>query len=114
MLLACGLAPLALVSYTDHRLSQLFRLFIDGVLELGVLAVPITIFAALGVINAFNMIDILQNGLWCDHLVRKRRVNPVHHLLHGCRSSSPGTDGFNGSTVVRQNIPLGKQPDFTF
>ncbi len=81
LLLACGLLMVAGLVDDRHQLSPLLRFIIqavaclvmiymggtvltdfgsllwDGVLSLGWLSVPITIFAALGVINAFNMID---------------------------------------------------------
>ena len=50
-------ACLVMVYHGGVYLEDFGRLFFDDVLELGFLAVPITIFAALGVINAFNMID---------------------------------------------------------
>jgi UDP-N-acetylmuramyl pentapeptide phosphotransferase/UDP-N-acetylglucosamine-1-phosphate transferase len=39
------------------RLDDFGRLFWNDVLELGWLGAPVTIFAALGVINSFNLID---------------------------------------------------------
>ena len=50
-------ACLFMVYWGGAHLEDFGRLFTSGVLELGPLYVPITIFAALGVINAFNMID---------------------------------------------------------
>ncbi|WP_191621165.1 MraY family glycosyltransferase [Marinihelvus fidelis] len=51
------MACLVMVFVADVYLADFGRLFMDRVLDLGLLAVPITVFAALGVINAFNMID---------------------------------------------------------
>jgi len=42
------------------ELTDFGRLMWDGVLSLGWLSIPITIFAAVGVINAFNMVDGLD------------------------------------------------------
>lgn len=50
-------ACLALIRYTGLRLDDFGPLFTANALDLGWLAVPITVFAALGVINAFNLID---------------------------------------------------------
>jgi len=50
-------ACLVMILYADVRLDDFGRLFWDEVLTLGWLAGPITIFAAMGVINSFNMID---------------------------------------------------------
>jgi UDP-GlcNAc:undecaprenyl-phosphate GlcNAc-1-phosphate transferase len=50
-------ACLIMILYADVRLDDFGRLFYDEVLTLGWLAGPVTIFAAIGVINAFNMID---------------------------------------------------------
>ncbi len=50
-------ACLLMVLYGDVRLEDFGRLLYNGVLTLGWLAGPITIFSALGVINAYNMID---------------------------------------------------------
>ncbi len=50
-------ACLLMVLYGDVRLEDFGRLLYNGVLELGWLAGPVTIFSALGVINAYNMID---------------------------------------------------------
>jgi UDP-GlcNAc:undecaprenyl-phosphate GlcNAc-1-phosphate transferase len=55
-----GCACLVMVYFGGVVLSDFGRLMWDGVLELGMLSVPITVFAALGVINAFNMIDGLD------------------------------------------------------
>ncbi len=52
-----AMACLLMVFAGDVLLLDFGRLLVDHVLELGPLAVPITVFAALGVINAFNMID---------------------------------------------------------
>ena len=48
------------IQYADVRLHDFGPLFSDDVLALGWLSGPITIFAAMGVINAFNMIDGLD------------------------------------------------------
>ena len=53
-------ALLCMVVYADVKLYNFGRLFSDDVLGLGPLVVPITVFSALGVINAFNMIDGLD------------------------------------------------------
>lgn len=50
-------ACLFMVFAADIRLVDFGQLFFADTLGLGPLAIPITIFAALGVINAFNMID---------------------------------------------------------
>lgn len=57
---AQGVACLVMIYWGGIRLDDFGSLFWPSVLELGPLAVPITIFAALGVINAFNMIDGLD------------------------------------------------------
>jgi len=48
---------LLMIHFAGVRLDDFGQLFGNGVLRLGWLAVPITVFAALGVINAFNLID---------------------------------------------------------
>lgn len=50
-------ACLIMIIWGEVRLEDFGSLFTSGVLGLGVLAIPITVFAALGVINSFNMID---------------------------------------------------------
>lgn len=50
-------ACLWLIRYTGLRLDDFGPLFTANALDLGWLAEPITVFAALGVINAFNLID---------------------------------------------------------
>jgi len=50
-------ACLIMVLYADVRLDDFGRLFYNEVLTLGWMGGPITIFAAIGVISAFNMID---------------------------------------------------------
>jgi len=50
-------ACLMMILYADVRLDNFGRLIHNEVLSLGWMGGPITIFAALGVINAFNMID---------------------------------------------------------
>ncbi len=50
-------ACLVMIGPANVLLSDFGTLFTGEMLELGVIAVPITLFAALGVINAFNMID---------------------------------------------------------
>jgi len=50
-------ACLMVILYADVRLDDFGRLFYKEVLMLGWMGGPITIFAAMGVINAFNMID---------------------------------------------------------
>jgi len=51
------LVCLLIIQLTGVRLDDFGRLFSGSVLQLGWLAVPITIFAAMGVINSFNLID---------------------------------------------------------
>lgn len=53
-------ACLLLIHFTGVYLSDFGQLFSNQVLYLGWLAVPITIFSVLGVINAFNLIDGLD------------------------------------------------------
>jgi len=48
---------LLIIQWTGVRLDDFGSLFSGDVLELGWLAVPITVFAAMGVINSFNLID---------------------------------------------------------
>jgi UDP-GlcNAc:undecaprenyl-phosphate GlcNAc-1-phosphate transferase len=48
---------LLLIRYTGVRLDDFGRLFSGDVIELGWMAVPLTVFAAMGVINAFNLVD---------------------------------------------------------
>ena len=50
-------ACMLIIVYADVRLDDFGRLFWDSLLTLGWLSIPVTIFAALGVINSFNMID---------------------------------------------------------
>lgn len=50
-------ACMVMIVYADVRLDDFGRLFWDSSLTLGWLSIPVTIFAALGVINSFNMID---------------------------------------------------------
>ena len=50
-------ACLVIILWADVRLMDFGRLMWDDVFGLGWLAGPITIFAAIGVINSFNMID---------------------------------------------------------
>lgn len=50
-------ACLVMMLWADLRLEDFGRLFWDDVLRLGWLGGPITVFAALGVINSFNLID---------------------------------------------------------
>ena len=52
-----AVACLVVMVWAGVRLEDFGRLFWDDVLELGVLSAPLTVFAALGVINAFNLID---------------------------------------------------------
>jgi len=51
------LACLVILQYTGVRLDDFGMLLTGGILSLGILSVPVTIFAAMGVINSFNMID---------------------------------------------------------
>jgi UDP-GlcNAc:undecaprenyl-phosphate GlcNAc-1-phosphate transferase len=48
---------MAMIAYAGVRLDDFGPLIWDRVLSLGWLSIPITIFAAMGVINSFNMID---------------------------------------------------------
>ena len=50
-------ACMIIIVYADVRLDDFGRLIWDGVLSLGWLSIPVTVFAAMGVINSFNMID---------------------------------------------------------
>jgi UDP-GlcNAc:undecaprenyl-phosphate GlcNAc-1-phosphate transferase len=50
-------ACLIMILWADIRLLDFGRLMWDGIFGLGWLAAPVTIFAAMGVINSFNMID---------------------------------------------------------
>jgi UDP-GlcNAc:undecaprenyl-phosphate GlcNAc-1-phosphate transferase len=50
-------ALMCMIYFGDVLLLNFGKLFWDRLLGLGPLAVPITVFSALGVINAFNMID---------------------------------------------------------
>ncbi len=50
-------AALMMIGPAGIMLTDFGALFTSNTLELGILSVPITVFAALGVINAFNMID---------------------------------------------------------
>ncbi len=50
-------ACLIMVAYANTQLDDFGRLFRDTVVTLGWLSIPITVFAAMGVINSFNMID---------------------------------------------------------
>ena len=50
-------ACLVVIVWAEVRLDDFGRLVWNDVLELGWLSAPITIFAALGVINSFNLID---------------------------------------------------------
>jgi UDP-GlcNAc:undecaprenyl-phosphate GlcNAc-1-phosphate transferase len=52
-IVACAI----MITWADVRLDDFGRLFTPSVLSLGWLSVPITLFSALGVINAFNLID---------------------------------------------------------
>jgi UDP-GlcNAc:undecaprenyl-phosphate GlcNAc-1-phosphate transferase len=61
-------ACLVMIGPGRVMLTNFGPLFTSQVLELGVLSVPITLFAALGVINAFNMIDGMD-GLSCSILM---------------------------------------------
>jgi len=48
---------LAIIELGGVRLDDFGRLFTGEVLQLGWLAIPITIFSAMGVINSFNLVD---------------------------------------------------------
>ena len=50
-------ACMAMIVYTDVRLDDFGRLLWNEVWVLGWLSIPVTVFAAMGVINSFNMID---------------------------------------------------------
>ncbi len=61
-----AVAALAMASLADVRLDSLGNLLYLGPVELGLLAVPVTMFATVGVINAVNMsdgLDGLSGGL---------------------------------------------------
>lgn len=51
------LACCVMIFISDVMLTDFGRLMWDGVLPLGWFSIPITLFSALGVINAFNMMD---------------------------------------------------------
>ena len=51
---------LAIIFLTDVRVDDFGQLLSRDVLELNWLAIPLTLFAALGVINSFNLIDGLD------------------------------------------------------
>jgi UDP-GlcNAc:undecaprenyl-phosphate GlcNAc-1-phosphate transferase len=51
------IACVAIIAYADVRLDDFGRLLWGSTLSLGWLSIPVTVFAALGVINSFNMID---------------------------------------------------------
>ena len=53
-------ACLIMIVYADVRLDDFGMLLWNQVITLGWLSIPITIFAAMGVINAFNMVDGLD------------------------------------------------------
>lgn len=58
---ACQIGVALLLIYAaGHRLDSFGNLFGLGAVELGWLAVPVTVFCVVGVINAFNMIDGLD------------------------------------------------------
>lgn len=50
-------ACIVIIVYSDVWLDDFGRLFWDSVVTLGWLNIPLTLFAAMGVINSFNMID---------------------------------------------------------
>lgn len=50
-------ACMVIIVYSDVWLDDFGRLFWDSVVTLGWLNIPLTLFAAMGVINSFNMID---------------------------------------------------------
>jgi UDP-GlcNAc:undecaprenyl-phosphate GlcNAc-1-phosphate transferase len=53
-------ACMIIIVYADVRLDDFGRLFWDDVFTLGRLSIPVTVFAAMGVINSYNMIDGLD------------------------------------------------------
>lgn len=59
-LLVQGLASLFLVIGADVRIESLGNLLGFGTIDLGLLAVPFSVFAVVGMINAVNMIDGLD------------------------------------------------------
>ena len=50
-------AGLIMTEFADIKITDLGDLFGHGIIHLGVFSVPLTIFAVVGGINAFNMID---------------------------------------------------------
>ena len=50
-------ACMIIIVYSDVWLDDFGRLFWDDTVTLGRLSIPLTVFAAMGVINSFNMID---------------------------------------------------------
>jgi len=59
-ILVQSMAAWLMIAFTGVKLESLGDLFGFGAIELGVLAVPVTIFATVGVINAVNMSDGLD------------------------------------------------------
>lgn len=58
--IAQGLAAAILVAWGGMRIDSLGNLFGLGPIDLGVMAVPFTIFAVVGLVNAINMLDGLD------------------------------------------------------
>ncbi len=55
--IAQSAAVLVMILVAGLVLENFGNLFLDRLFSLGLLAIPITVFSALGVINAFNMVD---------------------------------------------------------
>ena len=53
---------------TDIRLESLDNLLGFGIIDLGILSIPVTIFCVVGIMNAFNMIDGV-NGLCSGYAI---------------------------------------------
>jgi UDP-GlcNAc:undecaprenyl-phosphate/decaprenyl-phosphate GlcNAc-1-phosphate transferase len=58
--LAEGTAALVMISLAGIHLDQLGNLFGKGTISLGVIAIPFTVFAVIGVTNAYNLVDGLD------------------------------------------------------
>lgn len=61
--LAQGVAALIMALFAGAQLASLGDLFGFGMVALGVFAVPITVFAVMGVANALNLSDGMDDGL---------------------------------------------------
>lgn len=82
------LACLAIIYFSGYYLQDFGALFSNSVANLGPLSVPITVFAALGVINAFNLIDGMDGLAGSLYLVAA-----VGMAAFGSQSGYSGTYG---------------------